>query len=157
MPVADCGPWPTGQVRLQSRSYLGVGRRGDDQPRPISVTPDAIVAIAPGGEVIVDANYKGRIAGGRTRISESDLYESLAFARATKLPVVILAYPRVGKIGEAELGVGTTNVFERIRVDEVSVIAVEVDVRGLAGSGGLRKFANGLSDGVRTAANSGPT
>jgi 5-methylcytosine-specific restriction endonuclease McrBC regulatory subunit McrC len=141
---------PSGHLRLQHRSQLGVVVTGGGQQRAVSVRPDAVITLAPGQDVVVDAKYKGRVGESRAGISEGDLYESLAFARATNLSRVLLVYPRVADGPNLATAVGSTTEFERINVGSVSVIGVETEVRGLARSGGLRNFSLGLVDGLRS-------
>jgi len=81
---------------LQPQHKLGT-RTQYDSTRDLNVYPDAIVGIV--GEkgtrrVIVDAKYKGHIDRAFTSIANADIYEGLAFARATGINEVVLAYPR---------------------------------------------------------------
>jgi 5-methylcytosine-specific restriction enzyme subunit McrC len=143
---------PPGHVQLQARTTLGTGQRRNEETRTICVTPDVVLAISGNERVIIDAKYKGRVAATRTRVAESDLYESLAFARAHNLQKVILVYPRVASTANPSEPVGTASVFDEIQVGDVRIAAVEIEVRGLSGRNGLRTFAKGLTDGIRAAA-----
>ncbi|MEO1247828.1 MAG: restriction endonuclease, partial [Pseudomonadota bacterium] len=90
-----------GSNRVQSQLPRAIGTRRKYEQGALgpattaNVTPDLIVLSAPQGEAsfIVDAKYKGHVERGRNRISEADVYEALAFARATGCDTVILAYP----------------------------------------------------------------
>ena len=127
---------------LGSRSIAG-------KTSPVSVTPDCVVAVGAGEEqrlVVVDAKYKGNVERADRRVSTSDTYEALAFSRATGVDEVVLVYPMV--IGSGRAGprgwVGYGSEFASIRVDETRIRAIEVGVRGVSETGGLRQFASVL-------------
>jgi len=136
------------RVRLQKPSPLGNRHRiiDDKIERTLSayVTPDAMVYELVGSKLsfVVDAKYKGNIEDGRTRISESDLYETLAFSKATDCTSIILAYPA---LSSKAFTLGEVCVFERIIVDKVQLIGVEVETKGISNTGGLVKFAKRYS------------
>lgn len=147
-------------VAAQKGIQLGSRERqtasGWSTHRSLEVTPDLQIdgSKAGFGELVVDAKYKGRWHQGRQRIVEADLYEAMAFARAAKAKRVVLVYPKSGH--STPNGVGTSSVFERIKVDadSLQVWGVEVEVRGIAKIGGLKRFAEGLVGELRTIANS---
>lgn len=123
----------------QRQSHEGWGAR-----RSLEVTPDLRVdgSKAGFGDLLVDAKYKGRVALGKQRIAEADVYEAMAFARAAKARQVVLVHP---KIATAPLSqTGTADVFERVYVDEIQIWGVEIETRGISNTGGLRAFADGL-------------
>jgi hypothetical protein len=144
-------------VAAQRGFILGQRHRNteDDGPlvRSLRVTPDLQVKVLGDGfgAVLVDAKYKGRVETGRQRIGEADVYESLAFARAAKSTQVILVYPKVAD-GSSVSPVGTASVFERVVVDETQIWGLEIEVRGISGSGGVLKFADGLISQFRSVA-----
>lgn len=111
----------------------------------IDVFPDiSLTTHADGGSrcVLVDAKYKGRIDKGRTSISNADIYEALAFSRATAIKEVILVYPcSTRDISELPQKVGYANEFSRITVDDILIRAVEMGVCGISQRGGLRQFS----------------
>lgn len=125
------------------------------------VKPDNIVDL-PGRPLVFDAKYKGNVAFGPTAVSNADLYEGLAFAKAAKSTEVVLAYPRrpseasrgleaepPGASAEerAEQGwVGTHREFAHIEVDGVTLRGVEFGVRGISRPHGLRTFGRAFKD-----------
>jgi 5-methylcytosine-specific restriction enzyme subunit McrC len=108
---------------------------------PVSVTPDVSVSF-PSANALVDAKYKGRRDDDERRISSSDLYESYAFSRASGRSTVLLVYPRTA--GLPRLALGSGREFDRVTVDDTTVVGVEVECRGLAQRGGFRTFATAL-------------
>jgi 5-methylcytosine-specific restriction enzyme subunit McrC len=110
-------------------------------PAVVSVTPDVSVSF-PSAEALVDAKYKGRLDDDVRRISSSDLYESYAFSRASGRSTVLLVYPRTASQPRVALGHGEE--FDRVTVDDTTVVGVEVECRGLAQRGGFRTFASAL-------------
>jgi len=133
-------------VKTQDPSVLGKRFRVIDNvklsPSNASVIPD--IKIVGNDQTIprflVDAKYKGRIEKGRTRITEADLYESLAFSKATKCEVVVLAYPAIPVDRKRTLG--SVETFEIIEVDNVFILGVEIETRGISSTGGLSRFSN---------------
>lgn len=113
---------------------------------PLSVVPDCIVR----GKVgfLVDAKYKGNVERGMLRIAEADVYEALAFASATGLRFVILAYPAAPS---TRAQTGCCTVFERICANSITVIGIQVDVRGIARKSGLADFATKIAQGFSEA------
>lgn len=132
------------RVRLQKPSSLGIRHRiidgKIDGKSSATVTPDAMVfdALHANVSFLVDAKYKGHIEDGRTRISESDLYEALAFMSATNCTKIVLAYP---SLSTASLSLGETRAFEQINVDKFKIIGVEVETKGISSAGGLLRFS----------------
>ena len=115
----------------------------------LSVYPDCV--IEPEGarpRMLLDAKYKGHVEKGQLRISEADIYEALAFSKATECNLVALAYP--AQPGDSPQSVGTCTVFERIQVDAVQIIGLQIECRGVSKAGGLRLFSSNFSAGVRS-------
>ncbi|MEP2828218.1 MULTISPECIES: hypothetical protein [Alphaproteobacteria] len=141
-------------VASQKGIHLGHRQRQSDDGssirRSFEVTPDLRVdgSKAGFGEILVDAKYKGRWDSGKQRIAEADVYEAMAFARAARASQVILVHPKIAR--DAVTKTGTAGVFERVDVDELQIWGIEVEVRGIAKIGGLRAFADGLVDQLRT-------
>jgi 5-methylcytosine-specific restriction enzyme subunit McrC len=136
-------------VFSQKSERLGTrksNRNGIGNVGSVWVVPDMKIGGALGQ--VVDAKYKGRAGEQRIRIAESDLYESLAFATATKQNLVVLLYPAVPADSVAPV-VGQTKEFERISVGEVQVIGLEIEVRGISASGAFGQFKKRLADAVR--------
>lgn len=120
----------------------------------LSVFPDCVVRGEGGApQFLVDAKYKGHVESGSLRIAESDIYEALAFARATGCNYVVLAYPASPSSPPSEPG--SCAVFECVDVGEVRIIGIQVEVRGIAKRGALRTFSKALVDGMSKAVESG--
>lgn len=115
----------------------------------LSVYPDCV--IEPDGtrpRILLDAKYKGHLEKGQLRISEADTYEALAFSKATECNLVALAYP--AQPGDSPQSVGTCTVFERIQVEAVQIVGLQIECRGVSKAGGLRLFSSNFSAGVRS-------
>ena len=116
----------------------------------LSVYPDCV--IEPDGSrprVLLDAKYKGHVEKGQLRISESDIYEALAFARATGCNLVALAYP--AQPGDVPQQVGTCTVFESVMVESVKIVGIQIESRLISKTGALRVFAANMAVGVSAA------
>ena len=104
---------PTHQVHCQQGYELGertkAGEVGD-----LVVTPDVVVARNEQPLLVVDAKYRTR-EGFRPAIVSGDVYESLAFMRATGTRSTVLLYPRTSDSGTAQ-PVGTVEEFEQVTV-----------------------------------------
>lgn len=143
-------------VAAQQGIQLGHRRRrveGDwSSRRALDVTPDLRIdgSKAGFGELLIDAKYKGRWNQGRQRIVEADVYEAMAFATAANADQIVLVYPKSSSASPTPIG--TTTVFERIEINGLLIWGVESEVRGIAQSGGLRKFAAGMVEGMRSIA-----
>jgi 5-methylcytosine-specific restriction endonuclease McrBC regulatory subunit McrC len=118
--------------------------RGDS---PLFVKPD--VTLDP--ETIaapVDAKYKTRLDKRNLKITQTDLMEVSAFMEATHSNATVLLYPRLAIEGEAPVACGTCRAFDQVEIGERTVIALDVEVRGIGERGGYETFARGLSAGV---------
>lgn len=115
--------------------------------RKISVYPDCVIesdGIRP--RMLLDAKYKGHVEKGQLRISEADIYEALAFSKATGCNLVVLAYP--AQPGADPHPVGTCTVFERAVVDTLQIVGIHIESRQISKTGALRTFAANLARGV---------
>ena len=144
-----------GGVSVQRRHRLG-SRVVRGISTPLNVRPDYVLTIASESgrrrRVVVDAKYKGNVAQGERGVSSSDTYEALAFAKATGVNEVILVYPMTVGSGTTPSGpVGSAAEFERIRVGRTLIRAVEVGVRGVAETHGLRRLAGALRSEINEA------
>ncbi|MGF6860929.1 5-methylcytosine-specific restriction enzyme subunit McrC [Rhodobacteraceae bacterium MBR-64] len=140
--------YPPSSVVLQSQYKLGTRAVGG-AVKDLHVYPDAIVALK-GAEdarkIIVDAKYKGHVERGSTAISNADVYEALAFARATGISEAILAYPRpIEGIPSALDEVGHAQEFSRVVADGVVIRAIELGVCGISRRHGLKRFSEALA------------
>lgn len=116
----------------------------------LSAYPDCL--IEPAGtrpRMLLDAKYKGHMEKGQLRISQADIYEALAFSKATGCNLVALAYP--AQPGDAPLPVGTCTVFEKAVVDAVQIVGIQIESRLISKTGALRVFAVNMAAGVAAA------
>ncbi len=116
----------------------------------LSVYPDCV--IEPEGtrpRMLLDAKYKGHVEKGQLRISEADIYEALAFSKATGCNLVALAYP--AQPGDASQPVGTCSVFEKAVVDAVQIVGIQIEGRLISKTGALRMFAANMAEGLVSA------
>lgn len=132
---------------------LGTKTKTKDSSRAVSelsVFPDCVIeADGARPRMILDAKYKGHVEKGELRITEADIYEALAFARATGCNLVALGYPAQPD-GMAQ-PVGTSTVFERVHVDAVQILGIQIESRGISRSGALRGLASNLTSGLSSA------
>jgi hypothetical protein len=133
-------------VSTQKRFVLGSKQRNAaDNKSQLLVFPDCIIesdGIRP--YMLLDAKYKGHVEKGSLRIAESDIYEAFAFSKATGCKRIILAYPAFP--GKDRPPPGTCSVFERIEIDSVCIVGVQVEVRAISKIGALRDFSSALAD-----------
>ena len=111
----------------------------------LSVIPDCVIeGTATRHRMILDAKYKGHIEKGELKISAADVYESLAFSKATGCNHIVLAYPKLGT--EDPSPVGTCMPFERVNIGGVIIIGVQVESRYISKVGGLSSFAKTFAE-----------
>jgi hypothetical protein len=116
----------------------------------LSVYPDCMIeSDGTRPRMLLDAKYKGHIEKGRLRIGEADIYEALAFSKATGCNLVALAYP--AQPNGAPQPVGTCTVFEKAVVDAVQVVGIQIETRLISRSGALKMFAANMASGVSNA------
>lgn len=96
-----------------------------------------------GHVVLLDAKYKGHIEKKQIRISEADIYESLAFSRAADCNLVVLAYP--AQTNNMPQLIGTCTIFETIQVDDVHIVGIHLEIRGISQRGALQQFSSNLA------------
>lgn len=126
-----------------------LGRRADEgtgHSKDFMVYPDLSIEHQDAPHFIVDAKYKGRAGHRGFRITESDIYESMAFSRASNGCPVVLAYPRTSDRPVLELG--RLTVLERVSIGETQIIAADVEVRGISIKGGLPQFCAAFGRGL---------
>ncbi|MCR6688906.1 hypothetical protein [Cellulomonas sp.] len=129
---------PSQQILGQSLHKLGLRTSGD-----LEVKPDVVVSDGDRPLLIVDAKYRTR-EGDKPSVVAGDVYESLAFMRATGTTRTLLLYPRTSDSGDAR-SVGTLELFERIDVGDERVVALTVEVRGISAHDGYSRFSAGIS------------
>lgn len=116
----------------------------------LSVFPDCVIECdGTRPRMLLDAKYKGHIEKRQLRITEADIYEALAFSRATGCNLVALAYP--AQPDDMPKPVGTCVVFEKIQVEAVRIIGVQIESRLISKSGALRNFSANLATGLSRA------
>ncbi|MBA5705967.1 restriction endonuclease [Pseudomonas fulva] len=116
----------------------------------LSVYPDCVIELEGARpRMLLDAKYKGHVEKGLVRISEADIYEALAFSKATGCNLVALAYP--AQPGNVRQPVGTCMVFEKVVVDSVQIVGVQIECRQIARTGALRMFAANMATGLAAA------
>lgn len=139
-----------GRAAVASQSGYALGARsrpGRGAVTTLAVYPDCVIeAEAERPRMLLDAKYKGHVEKGALRISEADIYEALAFARATGCERVVLAYP--AQPDRAAQPAGSCSVFERVQVETVQIIGMQVECRGISRAGGLQLFAAHLRTGL---------
>lgn len=140
---------PDHKVVGQMRWVLG--HRGT---QPVYATPDITPLTGSLAPLLLDAKYKTRV--GRTpSISAADVYESLAFLRASGATNMKLLYPALS--APEQLPLGEWKSFDEIKVDGLTITGYEVQVQGLARAGGFDQLVAGaraaLQQSLTTAAN----
>jgi len=130
---------------LGSKTKISTG-----ETRVLSVFPDCVIeSDGTRPRMLLDAKYKGHAEKGRLRISEADIYESLAFAKAATCNRVVLAYPA---LPSSKLhAVGTCATFETIQIDAVQIVGIQIESRHISKTGALKEFALNLVKGVSEA------
>ena len=124
---------PGASVRAQHAFVLGQ-RDGED----FSTTPDISLTLG-GAQLLVDAKYKTRVGQARGLIVPADVYEGLAFLRASGARRLALVYP--GPPDQAAPAVGRTQLFETVTVEDMEIRGFHVEVRGISAKNGFRSFS----------------
>lgn len=141
-------------VHAQKDYRLGSRQRhfGAKNPTNLNVTPDMTVeANGSCPRFLLDAKYKGHIERGLPRVMESDIYESLAFSKAAKCDLVVLAYPGIPSKGKEAAPLGSVSILETLKIESARIMAVQVEVRGISKIGGLREFSERLATSIAKA------
>lgn len=113
----------------------------------LSVYPDCVIeSDGSRPRFLLDAKYKGHVEQKQLRISESDIYEALAFSKATGCDMIVLAYP--AQPVDKPQSVGACTVFERIEIDSLQIVGIQIEARLISQAGGLRAFATNLVSGL---------
>lgn len=124
---------------LGSRSKIAAGARTS----AVSVFPDCVIeSDGLRHKFLLDAKYKGHVERGVLRIAEADIYESLAFAKASGCARIILAYPALPS--SSALPPGSCTPFERVEIEGVLIVGTQVETRAISKSGALKEFAEKL-------------
>ena len=116
----------------------------------LSVFPDCVIeSDGTRPRLLLDAKYKGHVEKEQLRVTEADIYEALAFSRATGCNHVVLAYPVPA--GDALKPVGTCTIFEKVLVDAVQIVGIQIESRLISKTGALRMFAANIVAGISVA------
>lgn len=114
-----------------------LGYRGT---QPVYATPDITPLTGSVAPILIDAKYKTR--SGRTpSMSAADVYESLAFLRASGAATIKLLYPALSNLEQQSLG--EWKRFDEVRVDDLTITGYEVQIQGLSGAGGFEQLVAG--------------
>jgi hypothetical protein len=116
-----------------------------NQRSTVSVFPDCVIdSDGARPRMLLDAKYKGHVERGSLRIAEADVYEAFAFSKATGCERVLLAYPALPSSGRYP--VGACSVFERVAIDNVQIVGVQIETRSISKTGALRVFSSALAN-----------
>jgi 5-methylcytosine-specific restriction enzyme subunit McrC len=130
---------------IAKTSYaLGSRWRGGDA----RVTPDVTLSPFEGATpILIDAKYK--TAGGKgAHVAPADLYEALAFMKASATATTLLVYPGTP---QNSTGIpGAFAVFDRISVGDRNVFAATVEISGISERRGLGDLSRGLATAALT-------
>ena len=130
-------------VRAQKGVKLGTRHFPSGSSKDVSVYPDLVIDVGGGAaRFVLDAKYKGHIEKNYLATKEADIYEGLAFAKATRCAVVVLAYPASPLLPVA--APGSCSTFETVFVDQVRIVSVQVEMRGISRPGALIQFSKNL-------------
>ena len=107
--------------------------------QPFMARPDIkIDGIKAGlGDMLVDATHIGR-----RRISEAGVYETIAFSHAARTERVVLVYPKIAVSNSEPMG--KAHIFERVDIGECQNWGIEIEVCGIARTGGVKAFSHGV-------------
>lgn len=118
-----------------------LGQRGSGAE--VVTKPDIAVVQDGDTRLLLDAKYKTR-QGRKPAISSTDLYEALAFLRASGNDRIVLLYPALDAADALPLG-GWKH-FDEVLVDDLRVQAAQLQVRGVAKRGGFDQLVRGARD-----------
>ena len=90
--------------------------------------------------------YKGKVKNKLT-VDRQDIYESLAFLRATGCKRAVLVYPSNRRLCSSYFP-GSCGIFEVVKLENYEIIGMEVDPRGFSKVGGRRAFCKNLCQNI---------
>jgi len=112
----------------------------------LHVYPDISTIRSDTGETVylVDAKYKRLSLYNNREADRSDIYEALAFCRASGCNRLFLAYPcETGLADDMRI-----RLIETYRIDGNTIYIIQIPVHGLATPGGLRNFSFMVTGGI---------
>lgn len=113
----------------------------------LAVFPDVSILSGDTAELIVDAKYKVvSPRSGAEAVARADIYEALAYLQATGGRRAVLIYP--SETMSNALCCGSASVFERVEVGGKEILAMRVEVAGIAGTRGYHGFVENLGGAV---------
>ena len=137
-----------GSAAVVSQKGFALGTRTKNSSgfmSKISVYPDCVIeSDGTRPRMLFDAKYKGHVDKGGIRISESDVYEALAFSKAADCNLVVLGYP--AQPYKTPQPVGTCTVFENIKVDDVHIVGVQIEIHGISKHGAFRQLSRAFAE-----------
>lgn len=137
------------EVRAQSTYTLGEKYDNHGKKQSIEVRPDIVIQNKKNKaiELLVDAKYKGRYNRRDFSVSNTDVYEGIAFSLATGCKKLILLYPRTD---DKVVEIGAVEVVNTVKVNDLEIIGAKVEMSGIASPGGIGKFIRNLSSEIRS-------
>ncbi|GAB2652608.1 hypothetical protein GCM10027169_17080 [Gordonia jinhuaensis] len=151
--------WPTWQTLCETALRTGLGGAnmqgspvyvlGSRHSTDFRVYPDVVVTANGVPTGVVDAKYRTHL-GRNESVDNGDVYETLAFLRATGTTRAALLYPRPAHTGPA-LPVGTCETFETVTVGKERIAGITVECRGISKTNGFNDFAKRVGAAVSTA------
>ena len=135
---------PTLTVISQKQFPFGSLQTATEQQ--LHVYPDISAIRSNTGELVylVDAKYKRLSLYSNREADRTDIYEALAFCRASGCHTLFLAYPReIGLSDDMKM-----RLKETYRVDGNTVYIIQIPVHRLATPGGLRNFSFMVTSGI---------
>ncbi|PPK49828.1 5-methylcytosine restriction system specificity protein McrC [Marinobacter persicus] len=137
-----------GNSSVQSQASFVLGEKtsaASGKTSDILVFPDFVIQNQKNGRrFLVDAKYKGHIEKGKLRIVESDIYEALAFAKASFCNLIVLIYP--ARPDEPKRPLGKCETFQTLSINDVTIVGVQVEIRNISKPGGIKEFASKMYD-----------
>ncbi|MBY6389153.1 MULTISPECIES: McrC family protein [Actinomycetes] len=124
---------------LSNRKVVGqkqwiIGHRNTE---PVHVKPDISVLAGDTADFLLDAKYKTR-AGRKSSINSSDVYESLAFLKASGATYIGLLYPTTKN--PTDLPLGGWSPFDEVVIENMTIEGIEVQIQGIAQRGGFDRL-----------------
>jgi 5-methylcytosine-specific restriction endonuclease McrBC regulatory subunit McrC len=107
---------------------LGIRRKPGAKDGSLAVTPDVTVDMGNGAMLLFDAKYKPGGQHGSVSISNADIYESLAFMKATRCDEIGLIYPSPEHVDATR----QLLVTETVKVGGKTIKAMLLGVTGIS-------------------------